>query len=309
MRYREIGATGVKVSEVGFGGEWVDKANLAKTRALFDRCEQAGVNVVDCWMADPDMRSAIGFGLQGRRDRWVIQGHIGSTWQNGQYVRTREMSAVVPAFEDLLARLGTDRIEFGMLHFVDTDEDYDVVMGLAAPASAPSAPTSASAAASGQAAGSELHRPALDGISVGSPERVFETVEPLVSCLQVLASGTIDEGRATWRLMLGNRVEVEGITEGFTLAPHALFSTNIALPAPVAATSFAVSFSSGQGWNSNAPEPSPRTYAPGISDADNPRFRIVVANPSGQSYGDCAVGWSFAGTVDEAGAAAFEASS
>lgn len=136
MRYREVGATGVKVSEVGFGGEWVDKANLAKTRALFDRCEEAGINVVDCWMADPDMRSAIGFGLQGRRDHWVIQGHIGSTWQNGQYVRTRDMAAVVPAFEDLLARLGTDHIEFGMLHFVDTDEDYDVVMGLAAPTDA-----------------------------------------------------------------------------------------------------------------------------------------------------------------------------
>lgn len=151
-----------------------------------------------------------------------------------------------------------------------------------------------------------LWRIPLDGISVGSPERMFETVEPLASCLQVLASGTIDEGRATWRLMPGNRVEVEGITEEFTLAAHNSFNTNIALPAPVAARSFSVSFSSGQGWNNtSAPEPSPRTYAPATSDADNPRFRVVVANPSGQSYGGCSVGWSLAGTVDEAGAAAF----
>lgn len=137
MRYREVGRTGVSVSEVGFGAEWIDKGNLAATRALFDLATEAGVNVVDCWMSDPDMRTALGFALEGRRDRWVVQGHIGSTWQGGQYVRSRDMRKVVPAFEDLLARLGTDRVEFGMLHFVDTDEDYDVVMGLA-PATAES---------------------------------------------------------------------------------------------------------------------------------------------------------------------------
>ena len=131
MRYREIGTTGVRVSEIGFGGEWVDKDNLARTRALFDHCEAAGINIVDCWMADPAMRAAVGFGLAGRRDRWVIQAHIGSTWQGGQYVRSRSMEKVVPAFEEQLRLLGTDHVEFGMLHFVDTDEDYDVVMGLA----------------------------------------------------------------------------------------------------------------------------------------------------------------------------------
>lgn len=132
MRYREVGRTGVRVSEIGYGAEWVDKTNLAATRAVFDLATEAGVNVVDCWMSDPDMRSALGFALEGRREKWVVQGHIGSTWQGGQYVRSRDMRKVVPAFEDLLARLGTDHVEFGMLHFVDTDEDYDVVMGTCA---------------------------------------------------------------------------------------------------------------------------------------------------------------------------------
>ncbi len=128
MRYREIGRTGVLVSEIGLGGEWVNKDDPQAARALFDRCEQAGINVLDCWMADPTMRSTLGHALRGRRDKWVIQGHIGSTWHNGQYERSRDMGRVAPAFEDLLERLGTDHVEFGMLHFVDTAQDYDVVM-------------------------------------------------------------------------------------------------------------------------------------------------------------------------------------
>lgn len=132
MRYREVGRTGVRVSEVGFGGEWIPKDDAAATRALFDRCEAYGVNLLDCWMADPAMRSAIGDALAaepGRAGRWVIQGHIGSTWQNGQYQRSRDLRFVRPAFEDLLERLGVTRVEFGMLHFVDTLDDLAVVLG------------------------------------------------------------------------------------------------------------------------------------------------------------------------------------
>ena len=107
MRYRELGNTGLKISEIGFGGEWMDKS-LEETRAVVDACEAAGITILDCWMADPTRLSNLGDALEGRRDKWIIQGHIGSTWQDGQYVRTRDMDRVTPAFEDLLARFHTD---------------------------------------------------------------------------------------------------------------------------------------------------------------------------------------------------------
>lgn len=59
-------------------------------------------------MADPKSRNIIGKGIHKNRDKWYIQGHIGSTWKDGQYYRTRDMAYVRPAFEDLLARLQTD---------------------------------------------------------------------------------------------------------------------------------------------------------------------------------------------------------
>ena len=74
------------------------------------------------------MRSNLGKALRGSREKWVIQGHFGSTWQEGQYVRTRELDKVKAAFQDLLDRLETDYIDLGMIHFVDSEEEFHQVM-------------------------------------------------------------------------------------------------------------------------------------------------------------------------------------
>lgn len=128
MRYRELGRTGLRVSEIGFGGEWMD-GTPEETRAVVDAAEAAGVNVLDCWMPDPTRRSNLGDALAGRRERWVIQGHLGSTWQGEQYVRTRDLVQVRPAFEDLLERFHTDYMDLGMIHYVDKPAEFLELMG------------------------------------------------------------------------------------------------------------------------------------------------------------------------------------
>ena len=127
MRYRELGRTGLRVSEIGFGGEWMDGAP-EEARAVVDAAEAAGVNVLDCWMPDPTRRSNLGDALAGRRERWVIQGHLGSTWQGEQYVRTRDLAQVRPAFEDLLERFHTDYMDLGMIHYVDKPAEFLALM-------------------------------------------------------------------------------------------------------------------------------------------------------------------------------------
>ena len=129
MRYRDLGKTGLKVSEIGLGAEWLERHNEAEVREVIRCCEDYGINLLDCWMSEPNVRSNIGKALEGHRDRWIIQGHFGSTWQNGQYVRTREMDKVREAFADLLTRLRTDYIDLGMIHFVDEEVEFHQVMG------------------------------------------------------------------------------------------------------------------------------------------------------------------------------------
>ena len=125
MNYRRLGKTGLMVSEIGFGGEWLERHPFEESVELIKYAGKQGINIIDCWMADPKSRDIIGEAISQNRDKWYIQGHIGSTWQDGQYVRTRDMKYVKESFEDLLARLKTDYIDLGMIHFVDSMEDWN----------------------------------------------------------------------------------------------------------------------------------------------------------------------------------------
>ena len=129
MKYRRLGNTGITVSEIGFGGEWLERHDEVESVELLKYAHDKGINIVDCWMPDPKSRDIIGKAMKGCRNSWYVQGHIGSTWQNGQYVRTRDMKYVRPAFEDLLVRFQSDYVDLGMIHYIDSLEDWDLAMG------------------------------------------------------------------------------------------------------------------------------------------------------------------------------------
>ena len=116
------------VSEIGFGGEWLERHEEAESVELMKYAGEQGINIIDCWMPDPKSRDIIGKAMLGNREHWIVQGHIGSTWQDGQYVRSRDMKFVVPAFEDILKRMQTDYIDLGMIHYVDSEEEWNTCM-------------------------------------------------------------------------------------------------------------------------------------------------------------------------------------
>ena len=128
MQYRQLGNTGLMVSEIGLGGEWLERHNKEEVRAVVDVCREAGINIIDCFMSEPNVRSNIGFAIAQDREKWIIQGHVGSAWRDGQYVRTRDMEEVKEAFYDLLTRFQTDYMDLGMIHFVDRLDDWKVVL-------------------------------------------------------------------------------------------------------------------------------------------------------------------------------------
>lgn len=128
MKTRILGETELKVSEIGFGGEWLERHETEESVELLKYAHSKGINIVDCWMPDPKSRDIIGNAMEGCRESWYVQGHIGSTYQNGQYVRTRDLKYVRPAFEDLLTRLNTDYIDLGMIHYIDSADEWNKVM-------------------------------------------------------------------------------------------------------------------------------------------------------------------------------------
>jgi predicted aldo/keto reductase-like oxidoreductase len=124
MEYRELGNSGMRVSAVGLGGEYLEYVDRDTVIRTLHRAMELGVNILDIFMSNPEVRTNIGLALKGRRSDMMVQGHVCSVWENGQYLRTRDFNKSKLFLEDLLERLQTDYIDIGMLHYMDAAEDW-----------------------------------------------------------------------------------------------------------------------------------------------------------------------------------------
>ena len=125
MNYRTLGRSGLKVSEIGIGCEGFMDKPYEQVKDFVDLMEETGVNCIDLYSPNPEFRSRLGRALAGRREKFALQAHLCSVWQDGQYQRTRDIGQVKSGFQDQLDRLGTDFVEIGMIHYVDSIDDWE----------------------------------------------------------------------------------------------------------------------------------------------------------------------------------------
>ena len=127
MKYRTLGKTNLVVSEIGLGGEWFNGLTPEESRKIIDTADENGINYIDIFMPQAPTRDNIGAALEGRRERFIIQGHLCTVYEDEQYMRTRDIEKTKASFKDLLARLRTDYIDVGMIHYVDSEDDFKTV--------------------------------------------------------------------------------------------------------------------------------------------------------------------------------------
>ena len=124
MEYSTLGKTGLKVSAIGHGGEFLDGGvPYDQIKATIDAALDGGVNIFDVFMPGKEVREAIAKAMGPRRKDVIIQGHIGSTDVNKQYDISRDLPTIQKYFEDLL-RIYGGHIELGMMFFIDSEDDY-----------------------------------------------------------------------------------------------------------------------------------------------------------------------------------------
>ena len=127
MRQRLLPKAGFSVSELGLGCEHLQGKDEGLIREVVGAALDGGINILDLFMSEPNVRTNIGRALGNRRDRVAVQGHIGSAWLDGQYTRTRDLEQCRRFFDDLLRRLNTEYMDIGMIHFVDDLQDWRAI--------------------------------------------------------------------------------------------------------------------------------------------------------------------------------------
>ncbi len=127
MNYRKLGNTGLLVSEIGLGCEGFSEDGGKNTFPMIEAAERLGINYIDLYTPDPEVREALGTSLKGKREKFILQSHICSVWKDGQYKRSRDIDEVKEAMSDMLSLLKTDYIDVGMIHYVDSMEDWRTI--------------------------------------------------------------------------------------------------------------------------------------------------------------------------------------
>ena len=122
MRYRFLGSSGIKVSEICLGTMMFGGAtDEAQARRIVDQAAESGVNFVDTADVYADGRSEaiVGPAIKEKRDRWVLA--TKGAQRSGANVTDMGLSRryLIRAVDASLKRLQTDHIDLYYIHRVD----------------------------------------------------------------------------------------------------------------------------------------------------------------------------------------------
>lgn len=130
MDYRELPRGGGKISTVGLGAGSFQSASDREIEDMIAYAMDHGINLMDTVMYEDSTAAPVARALRGRRDKMVMQIHIGAVYPDGVYTCTRAMPKVIRGFELELKKYETDYADIGLIHYVDEDEDFE---GIVAP--------------------------------------------------------------------------------------------------------------------------------------------------------------------------------
>ncbi len=120
MRFRILGKTGLKVSEIGFGGIPIQRVEAQEVNPILEQCRASGITFIDTARGYTVSEERIGnyFKESGSRGEWVL----------ATKAMDRDYAGMKKSIETSLSLLQTDYIDLYQCHFVKTREQYDAIM-------------------------------------------------------------------------------------------------------------------------------------------------------------------------------------
>ncbi len=127
MEYRQLprGYENEKFSVLGLGMGGIGQTPPEEIEAIIRKAIDHGINFFDL-CAGGAVYEPFGRAIRGQREKVFIQCHFGAVYdENGEYGWCRDFETIRKTFLWELETLGTDYVDFGFLHCVDEDADFD----------------------------------------------------------------------------------------------------------------------------------------------------------------------------------------
>ncbi len=127
MEYRQLphGLPHEKFSVLGLGMGGIQHTPAEEIEAIISRAIDSGINFFDL-CAGGAVYEPFGRAIRGRREQVFLQVHFGAVYdEKGEYGWCRDFETIRKTFLWELEALGTEYVDFGFLHCVDEEADFD----------------------------------------------------------------------------------------------------------------------------------------------------------------------------------------
>ncbi len=127
MEYRKLphGNENEKFSVLGLGMGGIQNTPAYEIEAIISKAIENGINFFDLCAAG-SVYKPFGRAIKGHRKNVFLQVHFGAVYdENGEYGWCRDFETIKRTFLWELEMLETDYVDFGFLHCVDEEEDFD----------------------------------------------------------------------------------------------------------------------------------------------------------------------------------------
>ena len=129
MEYRQLphGAGHEKFGVLGLGMGGIQHTSPKEIEAIITKAIDNGINFFDL-CAGGSVYEPFGKAIKGKREKVFLQVHFGAVYdENGEYGWCRDFETIKKTFLWELDKLGTDYVDFGFLHCVDEEEDFELL--------------------------------------------------------------------------------------------------------------------------------------------------------------------------------------
>ena len=133
MEYRKLPHGEERLGVLGLGMGGIQKCSDVEIEQVVRTAIDHGINFFDLCAGGENVYKPFGRAMAGQRDKVMFQLHLGAVYnEKGEYGWSRDMTQMRETFERELRELGTDYADFGFLHCIDQDEDFDKLMEIGA---------------------------------------------------------------------------------------------------------------------------------------------------------------------------------
>jgi len=126
MQYNYLGKTGIKVSQIGLGTEYLFHQQQEIVTKTIQEAIKAGINYFDILFSVQDYLKKLSDAIKRHREKIVIAGHLGTKEIDGKARKTRSVSEAKESFLKLLSTLKIDYVDILIIQFVTLNE-YDII--------------------------------------------------------------------------------------------------------------------------------------------------------------------------------------